>query len=244
MEILSKQNEKIKNLRKLQNKKERKIQGVFVVETEKLIQEAVSCGYEIEELYFTCDVAPFEAKHKYKISEDVMKSVSSLSSASKVLAVVRYINKPPGKEKFLVLENIQDPSNVGAIIRTAFGAGFNTVYCIDSADAYECKALRSSMGAIFHINLINSSIEEIKQISGVELVCASMEGENIYKQKHFGNNVGVVIGNEGNGVSENLKSLCSRVVSIPMQQGLESLNASISAGLIMYAISYNLKEGK
>ena len=100
------------------------------------------------------------------------------------------------------------------------------------------------MGAIFHINIIKSTIKEINNLKYDELMCASMEGENIYLQAPFPKTVGLVIGNEGHGVSEELGKFCTKTISLPMQNGLESLNASVSAGLMMYAIKYNLKEGK
>ena len=244
MEIISNKNEKIKFLKKLQNKKERKEKGLFIAETEKLIQEALNAGYELIELYYSDNEPKIECCNKIKISKSVMAYVSSLSTPSNLLALFRIKEKSPNNSHFLILENIQDPSNLGAITRSAFGAGFNDVYCIDCVDEYDQKCLRSSMGAIFHLNIIKTTIDAVKTIECDELMCASMEGENIYLQAPFPKIVGLVIGNEGHGVSECLRNMCTKTVSIPMQEGLESLNASVSAGLIMYAIKYNLKEGK
>lgn len=244
MEIISKQNEKIKFLKKLQNKKERKENGLFVAETEKLIKEAINANYDLMELYY-CESEPnIVCKTKIKISNQVMAYVSNLNTPSNVLAIFKMRDKIADNGHFLVLENIQDPSNLGAIARSAFGAGFNNIYCIDCVDEYDLKCLRSSMGAIFHINVIKSNINDIGKLNYDELMCASMEGKNIYLQAPFPKTCGLVIGNEGHGVSEDLRKLCTKTISIPMQNGLESLNASVSAGLMMYAIKFNLKEGK
>lgn len=244
MEIISKQNEKIKFLIKLHNKKERKENGLFIAETEKLIKEAISAKYDLLELYYCENEPNINCKNKIKISNQVMAYVSNLNTPSNLLAVFKMKEKIADNGHFLILENIQDPSNLGSIARSAFGAGFNNIYCIDCVDEYDLKCLRSSMGAIFHINIIKSTIKEINNLKYDELMCASMEGENIYLQAPFPKTVGLVIGNEGHGVSEELRKFCTKIISIPMQNGLESLNASVSAGLMMYAIKYNLKEGK
>ena len=246
MEILSTQNEKIKFVKKLQQKKYRNETNLFLVESEKLILEAYNAGYEIVELYVSdkFDKLQNVCKNTYKISSQVMKNISCLVTPAGCVAVVRKKEKKEKGEYILVLENVQDPSNVGAVIRTAFGAGFMTVYTIDCADEYEMKALRSSMGAIFHVNVITTNYEELLLKKDVCFICASMEGENVYAFEKPGGRIGLVIGNEGHGVSEKLRKLCTKTISVPMQNGLESLNAGVSAGLIMYAIKYNLKEMK
>jgi TrmH family RNA methyltransferase len=244
MEIISKQNEKIKNLIRLKDKKERRKTNLFIVETEKLLNEAISCNFKVKELYYCGDEPKIECESKFKLSEKLMQYVSSLSTASNILAVLEMKEMEANGNKFLVLENIQDPSNLGAITRTAYASGFNSIYCINCVDEFELKCLRSSMGAIFRLSINRATIKDIKGLDFEELVCASMEGDNIYLQAPFPEKIGLVIGNEGHGVSDELKSICTKTYSIPMQEGLESLNASVSAGLMMYAIKYNLKEGK
>lgn len=243
MEIISKQNDKLKNVKKLHLKKYREEQNLFLVESEKLILEAVACGYKIKELFLSrkFDSLSEVCNNVYHISEDLMKNITTFVTQAGCIAVVQSKPKPPQKGLFLVLENLQDPSNMGAIIRTAFGAGFGTVYCVNCADVYESKALRASMGAVFHLSVITADFEVIKNLNK-PLMCASMEGENIYKINKSSEDMGFVIGNEGHGVSKEMRKLCTKIVSIPMQNGLESLNASVSAGLIMYAIKYNLME--
>jgi len=182
MEILSKQNEKIKQLIKLQSKKERKKQNLFVIETEKLINEAVLSGVEIVEIYYTQEPCQIECDRKFKITSALMSYVSSLQTSSNILAVCKFKENEVKSSNFLILENIQDPSNFGAIVRTAFGAGFLNIYTIDCVDAYEMKTLRSSMGSIFHVRIQEINYDDINLIEKDELICASMEGEKTRPQ--------------------------------------------------------------
>ena len=134
---------------------------------------------------------------------------------------------------------MQDPGNVGTIVRTAAASGFDTIYLINSADYLSAKVIRSSAGMIFKINLFNVSYDELLKITSenkLNLICADMKGENIYKFKPNLSSFGIVIGNEGNGVSEVLRGACKFTVSLPMKNGVESLNAGVTASILMYTL--------
>lgn len=140
-------------------------------------------------------------------------------------------------QNVLVLDKIQNPDNLGAIIRSAVATNFVTIYAIESVDLYNEKTLRSSMGNVFKVNFIKTDYQHINSLlKGYQVCIADMQGENIFKLNSLQKNVALVIGNEGNGVSEQMRKLCNKKISIPMQNNVESLNASVSAGIIMYQI--------
>lgn len=246
MEIISAQNEKIKLVTSLSQKKYRDKYKFFACESKKLIDEASFAGFEMIMFFYTKDEDSllYNVKEKYKVPEHIMQKISGLVNNSGLLAVFKQKEtKSLNGGHYLVLENIQDAGNFGAIIRSAYACDFLDVYAINCVSEYDIKSLRASMGAIFKINIINCSLEEFKSIKRGELICASMEGENIYtSDKDFKSDCGIVLGNEGHGVSQNLRALCSQTISLPMKKGQESLNVAVSASLIMYAIKYNLKQ--
>jgi len=182
----------------------------------------------------------------YEINEMVLNAITTTKSPQNCVAVVKMKDESHCfniSGRSLVLDNVQDPNNVGAIIRSALGADFDNVLLLNCADIYDTKTIRSSMGAIFHINIIHLTQDEFIQNlnNNADIICCSMEGENLFKSE-IKQECFVVIGNEGKGVSSNIRKVCNKIVSIPMNKKLESLNASVSAAIVMYAISHKLKE--
>lgn len=246
MEIVSNQNEKVKLVASLKEKKYREKEQLFVCEGKKLIDEALACDYKMTMLFYVNEEESKEytLQEKYKTNESVMQKMTAFKTANTILATFSYkkTNKVNNEGNFLVLENVQDAGNFGAIIRSSNASEFNTIYAIDCVDAFDAKTLRASMGAIFKVNIIKVSLQEFLALKLGNLICASMEGENIYAEKTtFNSPCGVVLGNEGHGVSDALRKVCKKTISIPMRKGQESLNVAVSASLIMYAIKYNLK---
>ena len=141
---------------------------------------------------------------------------------------------------FLILDNIQDPGNLGAIIRSAAASGFKNIYMMSCVDIYNDKVIRASMGNIF--KTINHSVTfekltELLSKGEFEIIAGDLDGENLFtfdlpKDK----TVGIIIGNEGKGISSQVKRLTTKTVTIPMQNKVESLNAAVSASMIMYYI--------
>ena len=176
------------------------------------------------------------------LSDDVFHTVSGENSPQGVLALVR---KPQNadalpKGSCVFLDGLQDPSNVGAIIRTAAAAGYDGVLLADCADAYNPKAVRASMGGIFKVKLFVGGREELLALNDKPIIVADMDGENAFIPKERGE-LCLVIGNEGRGVSEEIRRLANETVSIPMKNGMESLNAAVSAGVLMYALKNRAK---
>ena len=243
LEILSRSNSLIVETCKLNQKKYRDIHKEFLVEGHKLINEAIKAGYEVTMLFRSADCKnDFDVKNQILVNNFVIKGLSNNVTPQNCIARVNMLAKKVDYGgNFLVLDRVQEPSNVGAILRSALGANFNKIYLIDCADVYESKALRASMGAVFHLDLVKMSLAQFLEYASqhdLELTICSMEGQNVFETDfHFP--VGLVIGNEGQGVSNELRTLSSNLISIPMNNKLESLNASVSAGIIMYAIKNN-----
>ncbi len=239
--ITSKQNSLIKEIRSLNDKKNRDKLGLYVLEGIKPVLEAIAQGLSIRQILTTEKVSENFLDCNYEVllvSDEVFKSVSEEVTPQGALAVV-YQPKPlltAPKSSALLLDGVADPSNVGAIIRTAVASGYTDIYMTsDCADAYSQKAVRCSMSGIFRANVMRASIDEILKVINIPLCVADMAGKNVFELKNK-DNLCLVIGNEGHGVSSRLKERAKITVSIPMQNDMESLNASVSAGILMYAL--------
>ena len=236
--ITSKQNALIKEIRSLSDKKNRDELGQYIVEGIKPVLEALSLGEKV------CVIVCTEKGEKSLpnnvertlVSDEVFKSISEEKTPQGVLGVFykpqNRLEKASGS--VLLLDGVSDPSNVGAIIRTAAASGYQTIYLTEnSADAYSQKAVRASMSGIFRVRVIRADIEDILSVIDQKIVVADMGGKNVFENKIEGDFC-LVIGNEGRGVSQRLKDLAKEIVSIPMLNGVESLNAAVSAGILMY----------
>ena len=244
--ITSSNNKTITSDSRLKDKKARDERSEFLLEGAKLIEEAYKCGYEIVRAYV---VNPSRLKFLpeslvEQVTENVIAKLSDVKTPQGEIAVVKKSGcfRENVKKRALVLENLQDPKNVGALIRTAAATDFIDVIAIDSADAFSMKAIRSSMGGIFRVNVITCRMDELKSLlSGKKLYVADMGGKNVFNAQLSAENVAIAVGNEGNGVSEEIKNLCDEVISIPMKNGVESLNVAVSGSILMYNF---LKEDK
>ena len=237
--ITSRQNALARRVRALRDKKQRDVDGAFVVEGAKSVAEAVLCGAKVlaacatengAELIRDLNISP------EIFSDDVFKSISEEVSPQGVLAIIEkpVQDKSAVKGKCLFLDGVSDPSNVGAIIRSAAAFGFNTVIIADGADAYSNKAVRASMGGICRVKVLAGGKAEMLSLVKMPIVVADMFGERVDKAR-LPEEFCLVIGSESHGVSKELRDKASFTVAIPMQNGMESLNAAVSAGIIMYA---------
>ena len=239
--ITSRQNGLVKRLRALKDKKNRDSAGEYVVEGAKSVREAIACGGKVVLIAATNSGAALisdVAENPEILSDDVFNSVSEEVSPQGVLAILKKPseNLTEVREKCVFLDGVSDPANVGAIIRSAAAFGFNTVLIASGADAYSNKAVRASMGGIFRVKVLSGTREDLLGTIKVPLIVADMNGENL-GAADIPQDFCLVIGNEAHGVSKELKTLANRTVSIPMQNGMESLNAAVSAGILMYALT-------
>ena len=239
MKISSINNEKVVYWAKLKLKKYRDIEHLFIVESEHLVKEALKKGI-VKEIITTEEVL-YDVP-VYIVSLDIMKRISSLISPPKIMAVCSYIMPDDIEGNILILDGIQDPGNMGTIIRSSVAFGFKTIIAsTDSVDFYNDKVIRSSEGMIFHINLIRDNLhkmipylkEKKYYIIGTD-VNSGLEVKDFKKYK-----CAYVIGNEGKGISLDIKELCDDFIHLKMSKTTESLNAAVAASIIMYEVYHD-----
>ena len=218
--------------------------GEYLVEGVKLVREAIELKLPVSVIVgtqkglFGIDTLDVRTE---TVTEEVFESISQEKSPQGVIAVVK---KPENKVISpngisLLLDGVADPANTGAIIRTAAAAGYNVVYMTeDCADAYSPKSVRASMSGVFRVNIIRASRQQLLDVIDIPIIVADMDGENMFKTQIQGCYC-LVIGNEGHGVSSEIRAHAKKTVKIPMENGMESLNAAVSAGLLMYGLKEN-----
>lgn len=222
----------IKLIRSLAKRKNREENRLFVVEGEKLVQEALESGWEIVKIFQTDD-----------IGEDMMARITLLSSPSPSLAIVKmpivdntFIPDP--KSLSIALDSVKDPGNLGTIVRLAEWFGIDTIYCSkDCVDLYNPKTVQSTMGAVFRVKVIYTDLTGlIKNISDkIEIFGTFLDGENIYK-KTLPESAMIVMGNESVGISPEVTELIDKRLTIPdfsrSKKSSESLNVAIATAVI------------
>ena len=238
MVITSLDNKKVKEVVKLQSKKYRDSTNTFVVETEHLVEEAFKAG--IVKDVFLVENEFVDRDDIYFVTPEIMKKMSSMESPSNVLAVCEKSNsKEIIGNKILLLDNIQDPGNLGTIIRSSVAFNVDTIILSpDTVDLYNPKVIRASEGMFCHINIItmdlDEAIEKIKN-KGIEVygtnVVDGIDVKEINKSSYA-----LVMGNEGNGVSQRIQDLCDENLYIPMNKTCESLNVGVACSILLYEL--------
>lgn len=251
MVITSKDNEIVKHIRKLRDKKSRDEFGEFVIEGVKMIEEAVREKAKIK-MVVVCEETsqdPIQKDVLYKIAKEklvyvnskVFKMLTDVTTPQGILAVVEKNNQNEidfSKDLYLVLDNIQDPGNMGTILRTADSIALTQIIVPKgNADPYNPKVVRSTMGAIFRVNVIEvedlaKTIKEMKKHK-LQIFATDLATNDTIYDVNYKKSV-IVIGNEGNGVSKEILELADKRIKIPMPGKTESLNAAVATGIILY----------
>ncbi len=246
MVILSKQNPVVKELSSLKEKKGRKARGTFLVEGEKMLRECLQSGMEIVRLAVREDYGgETYSLPTVTLGKDAFGAVCDEKTPQGVAAEVKIPSFPLAapERSCLLLDGVSDPANVGAIVRTAVAAGYGELYLADCADPYSPKSVRASMSGVFFAKLMQGGREEIlAALQGVPLLAADMDGEDVFGYSPP-DLFCLCIGNEGNGLSEEVRRAASKAVRIPMGEHTESLNAAVSAGVLMYFLKKNKEKG-
>lgn len=251
-DIMSAQNPLIKATAELKIKKYRSQRGEFLVEGVRSVQEALTSGWELTSIFFTDAISDEKImttlidnpERCYRVSQAIIERLTDTKTPQGIVAVVkvhasRLEALTSVKGLLLVLDEVQDPGNVGTIIRTADAAGACGVVLLqDCADIYSPKVVRSTMGSIFHLPIINNVDKAVfcawcKKEQWTLWVSALEGGVSVYETT-WEQKIALVMGNEANGASaEMLKSAVNKVY-IPMQGGAESLNVAIAAGIFLF----------
>ena len=240
MEIItSKDNERIKEINKLKEKKYRDESNLFIVEGDHLVNEAYNSN-QLQEIFA---LETFQSNIDIKttiISYDVMKKLSSMVSPSQVIGVCKKFVPLGYGNRILILDGLQDPGNLGTIIRSAVSFNVDTIVLSnDSVDLYNDKVIRSSEGMLFHIDILrkdlNEFINELKN-NNYTIYTTNVDGGTTISDIAFERKCAIIIGQEGQGV-RSIKNLADKTLYIPMNKKCESLNAGVAASIIMYEIS-------
>lgn len=230
-------------VKSLHQKKIRKEHALFIVEGIKSVTEFLQSDYIVDTVYCTENLLPKLGNLSQKIQPQIISStdldrISTLTTPQQILALVKMpvngqFNRQNLRGNFsLALESVQDPGNLGTIIRTADWFGIKNIICSkDTVELYNPKVVQASMGSLPRIKIFYTNLAELLNDCPVPVYGALLNGESIY-QTNFGNEGIVVLGNEGNGISSEILRLISKPVTIPSFGKAESLNVAISASII------------
>ena len=232
-------NKKIKEIASLKIKKYRDQYGLFLVEGKHLVDEAKKSGL-LEEVILLDDNYDFDKK--LIVSEKVMKKLSFQDSLPSIMGVCKIKDSKLIGSKYLLLDGIQDPGNLGTIIRSSLAFGVDTIVLSkDSVDLYNDKVIRSTQGMIFHINIIRCDLEDvINKIKGdIKIIGTSLGDSTPLRSIDKLERYALIVGNEGNGVKKEILDLCDDIVRIEMNKDVESLNVGVATSIILYEMSDN-----
>lgn len=230
-------------VKSLHQKKFRKEHALFIVEGIKSVTEFLQSDYIVDTVYCTENLLPKLGNLSQKIQPQLISStdldrISTLTTPQQILALVKMpvngrFNRQNLRGNFsLALDSVQDPGNLGTIIRTADWFGIKNIICSeDTVELYNPKVVQASMGSLPRIKIFYTNLAELLNDCPVPVYGALLNGESIY-QTNFGNEGIVVLGNEGNGISGEILRLISKPVTIPSFGKAESLNVAISASII------------
>ena len=236
--IISKNNEKIKYLRKLQNNKVINEEKKFLVETENLVIEASKTGYLLET--FSLDDVNYGVRNTV-VSIEVMKSITNLKSVPKVVGVCKFIDENNNLgDKIIMLDNIQDPGNLGTIIRSACAFGISSIILSENCvNKYNDKVVRSSEGMLFQVNVVKSNLTTLIPNlinDGYDVYGSNVNNGIDIRNVNKSKKIAIIMGNEGNGISDEIKSMVDKNIYININNNCESLNVAVAASIIMYEL--------
>ena len=245
--ITSLKNPKVLAWKSLKEKKGRLEHHAFLVEGSKMVREALDSGLKAKAILLREDMedfslSPSDSIPLYLLPAHVFNTVCDTKTPQGIAAVLDLDTKPAAGPRLLALDGVQDPGNVGTIIRTADAAGFDGILLSrECADLFSPKVLRATMGSVFHLGFsfpasLPEALEELKK-KGYSILSSQLDGDPFYARRDIASSFVLVIGNEGNGVSDEVKAAATHRLCLPMRGGAESLNAAVAAGIMMYGLT-------
>ena len=242
MVITSLNNDKIKEYIKLRERKNRKKNEEFLIEGRHLVLEACKKGI-IKEIILVENASFITDIPTIYVSSDVMNKLSDMESPSDIMALCSMLDNDMYGERFVLLDDIQDPGNLGTIIRSAMAFNVDTIVLSpNTVDLYNSKVIRATQGMMFHINIVIKDLKEVIDdlkkrnipVYGTR-VDGGMDVKNLSYRDH--NKYALVMGNEGNGVSSEILNICDEYLYIKMNEKVESLNVGVATGIILYELN-------
>ena len=241
MLITSVDNKKVKKYVSLKNSKERKNEGLFLVEGMHMCYEANKCGLLVDLIVLEdTDISFNYAGEITYVTNNVLKKISNLTNPTNVIGVCRIIdNNEIVGNHILILDDVQDPGNIGTIIRSSKAFNIDTIILSNnSCDIYNDKVLRSTQGMIFNTNIIYGDLLDIiprLSDNGYTILSTNVSnGEDVRGVKV--NKYALIMGNEGNGVHEEIQKLCDKNLYIKMNDECESLNVGVATSILLYEL--------
>ena len=241
--ITSLKNPKVAAWKALKDRKGRRESGCFLVEGRKMVEEALASAFDVETVLVQegMELPDGLTMPVYELPAHVLAAVCDTKTPQGIAAVVRMKEQSALGKHIVVLDGVQDPGNVGTIIRTADAAGLNGVLLSNQcADVFSPKVLRATMGSIFRMNLrttddLPGELTKLRE-KGYSILSSQLDGTPFYEREKVAERFALIIGNEGNGVSEQVQQTATHRVRLPMRGGAESLNAAIAAAIMMYEL--------
>ena len=233
-------NSKIKQLKKLQTKKYRDSTGMFLVEGYKVVQEAMQADILKEIYLLEGEENKFSLEPNY-ISSKVLNFLTTTTTPQPIIGVCKKLETKTLGNNILMLDNIQNPGNLGTIIRSSVAFNIDTIVLSwDSVDVYNEKVIRAAMGMLFKINIVYADLKtKIRELKGLEytIIGTKVDGGKSLNTFSKLDKYVIIMGNEGNGISEDVLSLCDEYLYIPMDKSCESLNVGVAASIIAYSLN-------
>lgn len=241
--ITSLKNPKVTAWKALKDRKGRRESGCFLVEGRKMVEEALKSAFDVEAVLVQegMELPDGLTMPVYELPAHVLAAVCDTKTPQGIAAVVQMKEQSALGKRIVVLDGVQDPGNVGTIIRTADAAGLDGVLLSNQcADVFSPKVLRATMGSIFRMNLrttddLPGELTKLRE-KGYSILSSQLDGTPFYEREKVAERFALIIGNEGNGVSEQVQQTATHQVRLPMRGGAESLNAAIAAAIMMYEL--------
>lgn len=227
-------------------KQKRENDFLLFLDNQKIINDAISQGAKpLLALATDESLFPNINCEKYLTTSSVIQDLADVKTPRGVVVMLEYTQDVVlcPKKDFLVLDRLQDPGNVGSLIRSALASGMDCVFLLDGVKPTNAKLVRSSAGALFNIPVYSMSEQEFitfAKENNLTLAKTDMKGQSVFEFNPT-SPLGIVIGNEGNGVSKEVADICQITLTIPMNKGIESLNAAVSGSVIMFEIASKRK---
>ena len=241
--ITSAKNPRVLSWKSLRERKGREASDAFLVEGTRMVREALASDFPVLALLLREDYVPDfplpAGVPAFTLSEHAFSAVADTRTPQGVAAVLSRRVLPPDGPKLLALDAVQDPGNVGTIIRTADAAGFDGVLLgPECADLFSPKVLRSTMGSIFRMRFafpadLPAALRSLRS-RGYSVLSSQLDGDPFFERQGVSSSFVLIVGNEGNGVSEAVRAEATHRLRLPMCGGAESLNAAVAAGIMMY----------
>ena len=241
--LTSLKNPRVLRWRSLKERKGRLETGSFLVEGVRFVEEALHAGWPLEALLIREDFEPPfplpDSVPQFSLPEHVFAAVCDTRTPQGIAAVLPMHTRPAAGSRLLALDGVQDPGNVGTMIRTADAAGLDgLILSPECADLFSPKVLRSTMGSIFRLGFsfpasLPDALSGLRQ-QGYAILSSQLDGEPFFRRGEIAPPFVLIIGNEGNGISDPVKAQATHRLRLPMRGGAESLNAAVAAGIMMY----------